>query len=66
MSDNTLLYVHECTNPIQPWYGMWVVSMPSKGYLHKDGVWRPLCDLDRRDENGNWTAYYTKDEIHIG
>ena len=40
--------------------------MPPLGYLHKDGVWRPLGDLGMKDAQGNWSAYYTNDEIGIG
>ena len=64
--DRHKLYVHQCTNPIHPQYKMWVVCMPDKGYLHKDGVWRPLSELHRQDENGDWTAYYKEDEISVG
>ncbi len=59
------LFVHQVTNSTHAEYGMWVISMNGQ-YLHKDGVWRPLCDLQRKDENGNLTAYFKTDEISIG
>lgn len=58
-----LLYIHQTTNRNHPHYGLWVVNMPDKGYLHKDGVFRPLADLERKDENGNYTGLYASDEI---
>lgn len=62
MADRSL-YIHQTTNPNHPHYGLWVVNMPAKGYLHKDGVFRPLCDLERKDESGNYTGLYTTEEI---
>lgn len=60
-----MLYINQCTNPTQPWYKMWVVSL-NGNYLHTDGVWRPLNELERKDENGKWTAYWPDGQISMG
>lgn len=59
---NDKLYIHQVTNSQSPLYGLWVVSFLGM-YLHKDGVWRPLCDLDRLNNNGQYTGYWKDDEI---